>query len=252
LTTLERILKIKETRGAGYFVLIDPDNWQPDELVKMAAQAGEDGADAILVGGSLVLSSSFDELVKKIKQQIEVPLIIFPGSQTQVSKYADAIFFLSLISGRNPTYLIGEHVRAAPAIKAHGIEAISVGYMLIESGGTTSAEFMSNTQPIPRDKPDIAKATAMAAEFMGMKLVYLEAGSGAQKSVPNELISGVEKYVSVPIIVGGGIRTPEEARQKVEAGAAFVVTGNVLEKEGNSSLIKEFAAAVHDSNKTLE
>ncbi|MCH7756187.1 geranylgeranylglyceryl phosphate synthase family protein, partial [candidate division KSB1 bacterium] len=164
MTTLERILKIKETRGAGYFVLIDPDNWQPDELVKLAVQASEGGADAILVGGSLVLSSSFDELVKKIKQQIEVPLIIFPGSQTQISKYADAIFFLSLISGRNPTYLIGEQVRAAPAIKAHGIEAISVGYMLIESGSTTSAEFMSNTQPIPRDKPDIAKATALAAE----------------------------------------------------------------------------------------
>jgi len=245
LTTLERILKIKETKGAGYFVLIDPDKWQPDELVKLAVQASEDGADAILVGGSLVLSASFDELVKKIKHQIEVPLIIFPGSQTQVSKYADAIFFLSLISGRNPTYLIGEQVRAAPAIKAHRIEAISVGYMLIESGSTTSAEFMSNTQPIPRDKPDIAKATAMAAEFMGMKLVYLEAGSGAQRSVSNELISGVKKYVSIPVIVGGGIRTPEEARQKVAAGASFVVTGNVLEKKGNNGLIKEFAEAVH-------
>ncbi|TDI85738.1 MAG: geranylgeranylglyceryl/heptaprenylglyceryl phosphate synthase [Caldithrix sp.] len=245
MTTLERILKIKETKGAGYFVLIDPDKWQPDELVKLAVQASEDGADAILVGGSLVLSASFDELVKKIKHQIEVPLIIFPGSQTQVSKYADAIFFLSLISGRNPTYLIGEQVRAAPAIKAHRIEAISVGYMLIESGSTTSAEFMSNTQPIPRDKPDIAKATAMAAEFMGMKLVYLEAGSGAQRSVSNELISGVKKYVSIPLIVGGGIRTPEEARQKVAAGASFVVTGNVLEKKGNNGLIKEFAEAVH-------
>jgi len=245
LTTLERILKIKETKGAGYFVLIDPDKWQPDELVKLAVQASEDGADAILVGGSLVLSASFDELVKKIKYQIEVPLIIFPGSQTQVSKYADAIFFLSLISGRNPTYLIGEQVRAAPAIKAHRIEAISVGYMLIESGSTTSAEVMSNTQPIPRDKPDIAKATAMAAEFMGMKLVYLEAGSGAQRSVSNELISGVKKYVSIPLIVGGGIRTPEEARQKVAAGASFVVTGNVLEKKGNNGLIKEFAEAVH-------
>ncbi|MFQ5605937.1 MAG: geranylgeranylglyceryl/heptaprenylglyceryl phosphate synthase [bacterium] len=245
MTTLERILKIKETKGAGYFVLIDPDKWQPDELVELAVQASEDGADAILVGGSLLLSSSFDDLVQDIKQQIDIPLIIFPGSPTQVSKFADAIFFLSLISGRNPTYLIGEQVRAAPAIKAHGIEAISVGYMLIESGGITSAEFMSNTRPIPREKPDIAKATALAAEFMGMKLVYLEAGSGAHKPVPNELIAGVKKYVSIPIIVGGGIRTPEEARQKIEAGASFVVTGNVLEKQGNSSLIREFAAAVH-------
>ncbi|MFQ5677135.1 MAG: geranylgeranylglyceryl/heptaprenylglyceryl phosphate synthase [bacterium] len=245
MTTFKKILQIREAKGAGYFVLIDPDRWQHDDLVKLAVQASENGADAILVGGSLLLSASFDELIKEIKQEIAVPLIIFPGSPTQVSRYADAVFFLSLISGRNPTYLIGEQVRAAPAIKALGIEPISVGYMLIESGSMTSAEFMSNTRPIPREKPDIAKATALAAEFMGMRLVYLEAGSGAQKSVPNELIAGVKKYVSIPIIVGGGIRTPEEARAKVEAGAAFVVTGNVLEKHGNNGLIKEFAEAVH-------
>lgn len=128
-----------------------------------------------------------------------------------------------------------------------GVEPISVGYMLIESGRITSAEFMSNTRPIPRDKPDIAKATALAAEYLGMKMVYLEAGSGADKSVPTEMVEAVTKYISLPVIVGGGIRTPKEAEQKVISGASFVVTGNVLEKEVNSRLIKEFAAAVHRS-----
>lgn len=245
MTTFERILKIKEAKGAGYFVLIDPDKWRDGQIVGFAAQANEAGADAILIGGSLLLSSSFDDLVSKIKNRIDIPLIIFPGSPTQVSRYADAVFFLSLISGRNPTYLIGEQVKAAPAIKILGLEAIAVGYMLVESGNITSAEFMSNTRPIPRDKPDIAKATALAAEFMGMKMVYLEAGSGAKWAVPDEMVAEVTEYVSLPLIVGGGIRTPEEAHRKVKAGASFVVTGNVLEKRIDSNLIKEFAASVH-------
>ncbi len=245
MTTFERIVQIKESKGAGYFVLIDPDKWQPEQIADLATEACEAGADGILVGGSLLLSSSFDELVKIIKKQINIPLIIFPGSTTQVSRYADALFFLSLISGRNPTYLIGEHVRAAPVIKALGIEPISVGYMLIESGNTTSAEFMSNTRPIPRNKPDIAKATALAAEYFGMQMVYLEAGSGAEMSVPDEMVTEVRDYVSLPLIVGGGIGTPEDAVRKVRAGASFVVTGNVLEKGGKRSLMREFAAAVH-------
>lgn len=246
MTTFERILHVKESKGAGYFVLIDPDKWRPDKIADLASQACEAGADGILVGGSLLLSSSFDDLVKIIKKQIDIPLIIFPGSTTQVSRYADAVFFLSLISGRNPTYLIGEQVRAAPVIKALRIEPISVGYMLIESGNITSAEFMSNTRPIPRSKPDIAKATALSAEYFGMKMVYLEAGSGAKKSVPDEMLEQVRNYISIPIIVGGGIRTPEEANRKVQAGASFVVTGNVLEKGGNESLMREFATAIHN------
>ncbi|MFQ6113895.1 MAG: phosphoglycerol geranylgeranyltransferase, partial [bacterium] len=182
MNTFERLLRIRDTRGAGYLVLIDPDKWDQDKIVKIARQANDCGADALLMGGSLLLSSKFDEWVELVKKQIDIPLIIFPGSPTQVSRNADAIFFLSLISGRNPTYIIGEQVKAAPVIKAIGIEPISVGYMLIESGRITSAEFMSNTRPIPRDKPEIAKATALAAEYLGMKMVYLEAGSGADKS----------------------------------------------------------------------
>ncbi|MFQ5636986.1 MAG: geranylgeranylglyceryl/heptaprenylglyceryl phosphate synthase [bacterium] len=248
MTTFERLLSIREEKGAGYLVLIDPDKWRQTEIVDFAKRAVESGADGLLIGGSLLLSSSFDNIVGLIKEQIDVPLIIFPGSHTQVSRFADAIFFLSLISGRNPTYLIGEQVKAAPVIKALGVQPISVGYMLIESGRTTSAEFMSNTRPIPRDKIDIAIATALAAEYLGMEMIYLEAGSGAVESVPEDMIAATREYVSRPIIVGGGIRKPDEARKKVEAGAAFVVTGNVLEKDGNVSLVREFADAVHSGN----
>ncbi len=136
-------------------------------------------------------------------------------------------------------------------IKALGIEPISVGYLLVESGSTTSAEFMSNTRPIPRNKPDIAKATALAAEYFGMQMVYLEAGSGAQKSVPDEMIAQVREYVSIPLIVGGGIRTPEAAAKKAQAGASFVVIGNILEHSGNQSLMKEFAEAIHTESSSL-
>lgn len=245
MTTLERILEVKNQKGAGYFVLIDPDCWERNQLVELAHATNEGGADGILIGGSLLLSSSFDEVVRLVKESVDIPVIIFPGSPTQVSRYADALFFLSLISGRNPTYLIGEQVKAAPVIKALGIEAISVGYMLIASGRVTSAEFMSNTQPIPQDKSDIAKATALAAEYLGMSLVYLEAGSGALQAVPDEMISAIRDYVKLPLIVGGGLRKPEDALQKVAAGASFIVTGNVLEKEINVNFIREFADAVH-------
>ena len=245
MTTFERLLDIQKTRGAGYFVLIDPDQWPPEEIGQVARRAEAGGADAILVGGSLLLSSSFDEIVKIIQEQVGIPVIIFPGSTTQVSRYADAVFFLSLLSGRNPTYLVGEQVRAAPVIKALQIEPISVGYMLIESGTSTSAEFMSNTRPIPRAKSDIAKATALTAEYFGMKMVYLEAGSGAEQSVPDEMISQVCHYISAPVIVGGGIRTPEQAARKVAAGASFVVTGNVLENVAGRDLVPAFADAVH-------
>ncbi len=216
----------------------------------MAAAASESGADAILIGGSLILASNFDEMVLAIRSAASIPCIIFPGSVMQISRHADAILFLSLVSGQNPNYLIGEQIKAAPLIQYLGLEAIPTGYMLIESGRVTSAEFMSNTRPIPRDKNDIAKATALAAQYLGMKLVYLEAGSGAQHAVPIEMISAVSSYVNVPVILGGGIRTPERAAQCVTAGASFVVTGNVLEKEGGKMLIRDFADAIHGAKRS--
>jgi putative glycerol-1-phosphate prenyltransferase len=160
---------------------------------------------------------------------------------------ADAILFLLLISGRNPEHLIGNQVTAAPIIKRIGLEAISTGYMLIEAGKTTSAEFMSNTKPIPQNKPDIAVAHALAAEFIGMKLLYLDSGSGADFPVPDEMIQKIAKHSSLPMIIGGGIRNPEVAREKVKAGASFVVTGTINEQNSNHSLVREFAEAVHSA-----
>lgn len=239
------LMDIVRRRGAGYIVLIDPDKHSRKQIGELVEAACEGDADAIFVGSSIVLNSGFDNLVRLIKRIASVPVILFPGSTMQISRHADAILFLSLVSGRDPNYLIGEQVKAAPVIRHLGVEPISTGYMLIESGKMTSAEFMSNTRPIPRDKFDIAKATALAAEFLGMKLIYLEAGSGAAYPVKTEMIAEVNRYVRTPIIVGGGIRRPEEAHERVRAGASFVVTGNILEKKANRSLIREFARAVH-------
>lgn len=245
MTTYDRLMKVRQERGAGYFVLLDPDKNDLESLPSFIREATEAGADAFLVGGSLMLTNVFEDHLRTIKQNTSVPVIIFPGSIMQVSPLADAILFLVLISGRNPDYLIGNQVIAAPIVRRSGLEALSTGYMLIEAGNTTSAEFMSNTKPIPRDKPDIALAHALAAELIGMKLVYLDAGSGARESVSDDMLRTIAQRCSLPIIVGGGIRTPEDARKKVEAGASFVVTGTITELNNHRSFIREFAEAVH-------
>jgi len=245
MSTYETLLSSSNTRGAAYLVLVDPDKIDGNGFPKFIQHATAAGVDGFLVGGSLVLADTFEECIRTMKKNTNVPVVIFPGSVQQISKEADAILYLSLLSGRNAEHIIGSQVTAAPIIKKMKLEAISTAYMLVESGKTTSAEFMSNTKPLPRNKPDIAVAHALAAEYMGFKLLYLEAGSGAEHSVPEEMIAAVVKYCSVPLIVGGGIRTPDDARKKVKAGAKFVVTGNVLEKDGSKDLIREFAAAIH-------
>jgi len=175
-----------------------------------------------------------------------LPVVIFPGALNQISGYADAILYLSLISGRNAEYLIGNQVVAAPIIKHLNLEAISTAYLLIESGQKTSVEFMSGTSPIPRDKTDIAVAHAIAAELLGFKLLYLEAGSGAKKTVPELMVETVCRSVKIPVMVGGGIKSPDVANQKVKAGADIVVVGNHFEKNANNKIIKQFAEAIHD------
>lgn len=249
VTIFEYLISIKQQKGAGYLILIDPDKQNPEKTVQRAIDSEENGADALLIGGSLLFSTQFDALVAKIKEKIKIPVIVFPGSLRQISSYADAILFLVLISGRNPNNLIGEQVLAAPIIKSLGIEPISTGYMLVESGRATAAEYMSNTRPIPRHKPEIAVAHTLAAEYMGMKLAYLEAGSGADLTVPNEMIYAVAKNVTIPLIVGGGIKRPEEAYEKVKAGASFLVTGNVLEEKSDLGLIRAFTQAIHHLKK---
>ena len=235
---------IKE-KGAAYLVLLDPDKLPENKLAGFLKHCEKSGVDGFLVGGSLMVNGDFESFIEKVKTYTNLPSIIFPGSITQVSSFADAILFLSVVSGRNPEHLIGKHVLAAPSIKKSGIEPISTAYILVDSGSTTTAVYMSGSLPIPRSKPEIAAATALASEYLGMKLIYLEAGSGADNSVPNEMIKAVSSQCTIPVIVGGGIRNPQTAREKVENGASIIVTGNYFEDENNWDLIKDFASAVH-------
>ncbi len=246
MTAFEKLLRAKSEKGAGYLVLLDPDKALADNLHSIVQKALDARIDAFLIGGSLLMTPDFDNYIKTIKQFTnDVPVIIFPGGVNQISAHADALLYLSLLSGRNPHHIIGTQVMAAPIIHKLKIEPISTAYLLVESGKATTAEFMSGTTPLPRHKIDIAVAHALAASYLGFKMIYLEGGSGAEHSVPDEMIAAIASVVDVPLIVGGGIRTPDEAARKVAAGASFVVTGNVLENNGDSSLIKEFSQAVH-------
>jgi len=240
----QKMLEVAKSRGAGYAVLLDPDKAPAVDMGEQARIVSQ-YADFIFVGGSICVRHDFDRAVEAIKAKAGVPVVIFPGDSTQVSGHADALLFLSLVTSRNPDLLIGEHVKAAPAVKRHGLEAIPVAYMLVESGRTTSVQFISQSLAIPRDKPEIAIAHALAGEYLGMKLVFLEAGSGAEDHVPLEMIAAVSSYVSIPVVVGGGIRDPQAARAIVERGAGLVVTGDVIEKSGTIGLLRDFAKAIH-------
>ena len=241
---LNHFYETLKKHNAGYLVLIDPEQCEVEKCTKLAREVERSGADAILLGGSF-LTNDLDPIAKTLKQETQLPIVLFPGDSMHLTPYADAILYISLISGRNPNYLIGEQVKAAPWIQRYMLTPIPTGYMLIEGGSRTAVEFMSGTIPIPRDKPDIAGPHALAAEYLGMQMVYLEAGSGATHSVPDEMISTVKNQISIPLIVGGGIRTPKIAAKKVEAGADFIVTGNVLEENGSFELMQDFANAVH-------
>ncbi len=228
-----------------YWILLDPDDFSLSEAARIAKAAEGTGCvDAVLVGGSLLQSNVFDTFVESVRREVSVPLILFPGDATQLSGHADAVLFLSLISGRNPVNLIGEHVKAAPVIRKLGIEPIATAYMLVESGAVSSVEFMSDTRPLPRAKAAIAAAHALAAQYMGMQLVYLEAGSGAPQPVPCEMIKKVKELIDIPLIVGGGIREPETAAAILDAGADIIVTGNLLQKKGGMETMKDIGKVV--------
>ena len=239
------LLNIIKEKGAAYLILLDPDKLLEDKLAGFLKHCEKSGVDGLLIGGSLMVNGDFESFIEKVKINTNLPSIIFPGSITQISPFADAILFLSVVSGRNPEHLIGKHVLAAPSIKKSGIEPISTAYILVDSGATTTAVYMSGSLPVPRNKPEIAAATALASEYLGMKLIYLEAGSGADSTVPNEMVKAVSDQCSVPVIVGGGIRNPKTAREKVENGASIIVTGNFFENENNWDMIRDFASAVH-------
>ena len=224
-------------------VLIDPDKPTDAQIISIVEKAKAADVDFFFVGGSLLVTDSLDHCIKLIKANCDIPVLIFPGNSLQISKYCDGFLLLSLISGRNPEMLIGRHVIAAPYLKLYGNEIIPTGYMLIDSGKATSVSYMSDTTPIPHDKDDIAMCTAIAGEMLGLKLIYLEAGSGALIPVSTSMISKVKKMIQIPLIVGGGIKTPEMAEEAVRAGADVIVIGTAFEKE--PELLKKFADAIH-------
>ena len=227
----------------SFAVLIDPDKVNDQSMDQLITLAVEAKVDYFLVGGSLVISNYLDECLQLIKRQCSIPTIIFPGSPSQVSRYADALLYLSLISGRNPELLIGQHVVSAPVVKKSGLEIMSTGYMVVDGGAPTTVSYISNASPLPSDKNEIAVCTAMAGEMLGMKLIYMDAGSGAKRAIPESMIEKVAHSISVPLIIGGGIIEPEKAYINCKSGADVIVVGNAIEKD--PSLIKEMAAAVH-------
>ena len=220
-------------------VLVDPDKLTDKEIEKTAKMAQKAGVDYFFVGGSLLINDSLNQSIKIIKESCNLPVIIFPGNNYQLSNNADAILFLSLISGRNPDMLIGMHVIAAPYIKLSGLEPIPTGYMLIDGGNPTSVTYMSNSFPIPADKKDIAACTALAGEMLGLKMIYMDAGSGAEKSISSEMIKFVKDSVDIPLMTGGGIKTPDLLREKYIAGADIAVIGTQF--ENNITDMQRFA-----------
>jgi len=233
----------KKLGKKSFTVLIDPDKVDNASLEQLVTLAVDAKVDYFFVGGSLVISNHLDECIKQIKQSCDIPVILFPGSPSQVSRYADALLYLSLISGRNPELLIGQHVVSAPFVKKSGLEIMPTGYMVIDGGAPTTVSYISNATPIPADKNEIAMCTAMAGEMLGMKLIYMDAGSGAKRPITEHMIEKVATHIESPLIIGGGITDPEKAYRNCKAGADVIVVGNAIEKD--ISLIKEMSDAIH-------
>ncbi len=239
----------KKQGRKSFAVLIDPDKTDAAQTEQLILLSTEAGVDYFFVGGSLVISNSLDECVQQIKAACNIPVILFPGSPSQISRYADALLYLSLISGRNAELLIGQHVISAPAVRQSGLEIMPTGYMVIDGGAPTTVSYISNAAPIPADKNEIAMCTAMAGEMLGMRLIYMDAGSGARCAISDRMIEKVAMHIEVPLITGGGINTPEKAYYNCKAGADVIVVGNAIEKD--ISLIKEMSDAIHSGSLVL-
>ena len=220
-------------------VLLDPDKYSEQKLNYIVSVTDKTNVDFFLVGGSII-STPVDEFVRNLKEKTSKPVVLFPGSLLQLSTQADGILLLSLISGRNPDLLIGNHVIAAPLLKKSEIEIISTSYILVGTGKATAVEYMSNTKPIPENKSEIVIATALAGEMLGHKIIYLEAGSGASEPINKSLIKEIKSAISIPLMVGGGIRTRQQYQNAVEAGADIIVLGNVL--EDNPDFLRELSS----------
>lgn len=248
MSVLNTLQQRHRDRKKSIAVLVDPDKAEdPARLQHLINLASENCVDYFFVGGSLVTSTNLSEVVRRIKENVTIPVVLFPGNAIQVEASADAILFLSLISGRNPELLIGQHVVAAPILKNTRLEVIATGYMLINSGRMTSVAYISNTMPIPDDKYSLAASTAMAGQMLGLQTIYIDAGSGAEREISSRMIAAVRKSVTVPLIVGGGINSSRKAIAALEAGADMIVIGNALEKEPD--LLTEVSERVYEWNK---
>jgi phosphoglycerol geranylgeranyltransferase len=244
------LLELKQYRKKALAVLIDPDKASPDHLEQIIKNSEAAGIDFYFVGGSLLLTPQLEATVLALKKGSSIPVVLFPGAAGHITPAADALLYLSLISGRNPELLIGQHVLSALAVKRSGLEVLPTGYMLIDGGTATTVSYISNTAPLPHNKPDIAICTALAGELLGMGLIYMDAGSGALQPVPAQTIEAVASQISVPLIVGGGINDPQKAYLAAKAGAEVVVVGNILEQQ--PSLINEMAVAVHQAGRLFD
>ncbi|RJS69061.1 geranylgeranylglyceryl/heptaprenylglyceryl phosphate synthase [Candidatus Bathyarchaeota archaeon] len=225
------LLEKIESEGSIHITLIDPEKVTPPQASRIAKKAKASGTSAIMIGGSTFVSTlHLDNVVKAVKRTVKFPVILFPNNVTGISRYADAIWFMSLLNSMDPYFLIGAQILGAPLIKKYGLEPLPLGYIIIGDGGT--AGIVGKAVPIPYDKPELAAAHALAGQYLGMRFIYLEAGSGAKKPVPSQMIKAVKRYIDVPLIVGGGIKTRRQALAAASAGADIIVTGNVVENSG--------------------
>lgn len=238
----KELLKRKKAAKKTFAILIDPDRQDKEQLIQTIKCANQAKVDYFFVGGSLLIDDNLEKCIQTIKHNSLIPVVLFPGNAMQISKSADAILFLSLISGRNPELLIGKQVITAPILKQTDIEVISTGYMLVNSGKPTTASYMSNTNPIPYEKTNVAACTAMAGEFLGMKLIYMDGGSGAENPISTKMIDTVSKTIDIPLIIGGGITSAKKAKENCEAGADIIVVGNAIEKD--NTIIKDISEAI--------
>jgi len=239
----EKLIESKRLGGKQFAILIDPDKAERDSLLHLTDLAESVDVDFIFIGGSTLLRDNISECVSTVKSNCSIPIVLFPGSNKQIDANADALLLLSLISGRNAEWLINQHVEAAFHIKQSGLEVIPTGYILIDGGRETSVTYVSQTRPIPSNQTEIAAATALAGQQLGLKLIYMDAGSGALKPVSSKMIKAVKAEIDLPLIVGGGIDSEAKARKACEAGADLIVVGNALEKE--PTLLHKLATVVH-------
>ena len=243
MSIYNKIISDKKANKKSFALLIDPDKQDLTQLLTIINKAEKAKVDYFFVGGSLLTYDSLDTCLKTIKNNSTIPVVLFPGNAMQVNDKADGILFLSLISGRNAEMLIGKQVITAPILKQSSLEVLSTGYILVDSGKPTTASYMSNTTPIPADKDTVSACTAMAGEMLGLKLIFMDGGSGAKNPISSKMITTVSKSIDAPLIIGGGINSGEKALVNCKAGADIIVVGNAIEK--NEDLISEISSAVH-------